>query len=74
MANHARLRQKRQELPNKVGEGFDRIALKPRGKSCSDRDKAKGRKINRDVLNAVLEFADALERFRSKTSQPPQRH
>jgi hypothetical protein len=61
-----RLREARQQLRNKVGDAFNSIASMLGGRPRNEQGKASKCGINRDVLTAVLEFAEASQRFKSR--------
>jgi hypothetical protein len=47
----------------KIGNAFNSISAMLGGRPQGNRDKKKGWSINRDVLDAVLDFAEASQRF-----------
>jgi hypothetical protein len=50
------------QLRSKIGDAFNNIAVMLGGKPCGNQGKAKGWSINRNVLNAVLDFAEASQK------------
>src|SRR6516162_9649129 len=62
----------RQQLRSKIGDAFNNIAVMLGGKPHGNQDKAKGWTINRDVLNAVLDSAEASQRFWPTVSEGSQ--
>ena len=61
-----RLREARQQLRTKVGDAFNSIATMLGGRPRNGQGKTSNGGINREALNAVLEFADASQRFKSR--------
>jgi len=59
------LRELRQELRSKIGDAFNDISTMLGGKP-HDAQKKKGWSMNTEVLNAVLDFAQASQRFQSR--------
>lgn len=59
------LRELRQELRNKIGNAFNDISIMLGGKP-RDPQKKKGWSMNTSALNAVLDFAQASQRFQSR--------
>jgi hypothetical protein len=51
-----RLREARQQLRTKVGDAFNSIATMLGGQPRNGQGKASNGRINREVLNVVLEF------------------
>jgi ribonuclease HI len=71
-----RLREARQQLRTTVGDAFNSIATMLGGRPHNEQGKASNGGINRDVLNAVLEFAEASQRFKSRApaARPREQH
>jgi hypothetical protein len=61
------LRELRWELRKKVGDAFRSIATLLGGR-CNGQGQVGNGGIDRNVIRAVLEFADASQRFKSRTS------
>lgn len=61
-----RLREERRHLRNKVGDAFNSIATMLGGRPRNGQGKVINGNINREVLNAILEFAEASQRFKSR--------
>jgi hypothetical protein len=61
-----KLRELRQQLRGKIGDAFNNISIMLGGKP---QGKTNGCAINRDILNAVLEFAEASQRFRTRAPE-----
>ncbi len=61
-----RLQEARRQLRSKVGDAFNSIATMLGGRPQNEQGKASNSGINREAPNAVLEFADASQRFRSR--------
>lgn len=68
-----KLRELRQQLPSNIGDAFNNIAEMLGGKPRDNRGKGKGWSLNRSVLNAVLDFAEASKRFTSRAPARPQK-
>jgi hypothetical protein len=66
-----KLREARQQLRNKVGDAFKSIAIMLGGRPRNEQGKANNGGIDREILNAMLEFAEASQRFKSRA--PPAR-
>ena len=66
LVNCPKLRILRQQLQKKVGDALDSISLMLGGTPRNEQGNVTGRPINREVVNAVLDFADASQRFRSR--------
>jgi ribonuclease HI len=64
----------RQQLRGKIGDAFNNVSSMLGGKLNNRQGKAQQWSINREVLDAVLEFADASKRFQSRVQGPPQRN
>jgi hypothetical protein len=60
------LRKLRQQLRNKIGDAFNNVSIMLGGKP---QGKTNGCAINRDILTAVLEFAEASQRFRTGAAE-----
>jgi hypothetical protein len=76
MVDCPKLREARRQMRSKVGEAFNSVAVMLGGKPGGDPAKAKNWSIDRDMLNAVLDFAEASKRFQSRApegSQHPSR-
>jgi hypothetical protein len=71
-----RLREARRQLRNKVGDAFNCIATMLGGRPRNGQGRVGNGGINREVLNAVLEFADASQRFKSRApaARPREQH
>jgi hypothetical protein len=60
-----RLKSLRQQLRRKIGEAFNDISAMLGGKAELGKDKGKGGTVH-NILNAVLDFAEESQRFRSR--------
>jgi hypothetical protein len=65
------LQELRQELRSKIGDAFNNISIMLGGKP-HDNQSRKGWSINTEVLNTVLDFAQASQRFQSRQVDGPQ--
>ena len=65
------LRQLRQQLREKVGDALNSVAEMLGGRVQNDHGKPKRWAANREVLNAVIEFAEMCQRFRSRETERP---
>jgi ribonuclease HI len=61
-----KLRTERRQLRDKVGDAFNSIASMLGGPPRNEQGKDGNGVFNRDVLKAILEFADASQRFKSR--------
>lgn len=66
IVDYPRLRDLRQQLRNKIGNAFNNISSMLGGRSPGNHSQAKGLSIDREVLNAVLDFAEASRRFQTR--------
>jgi ribonuclease HI len=76
MVDCPKLRDARRQMRSKVGDAFNSVAVMLGGRPGGDSAKAKNWSIDRDMLNAVLDFAEASQRFQSRApegSQHPSR-
>jgi hypothetical protein len=64
-----KLRDLRQQLRNKIGDPFDSISAMIGGRAHGNQGKRKEWSIDRDVLNAVLDFAEASQRFQTREAE-----
>ena len=62
----SRLRTARRQLWDKVGNAFNNIASMLGGQPRDGQGKAINGGFNREVLKAILEFAEASQRFKSR--------
>jgi hypothetical protein len=71
-----RLREVRRQLRGKVGDAFNSIAIMLGGRPRNEQGKPHKVGINREVLNAVIEFAEASQRFKSRVpaAMPREQH
>ena len=58
-----KLRTPRHQLQKKVGDALDSISLMLGGTPHNEQGNVTGRSINREVVDAVLDFTDASQRF-----------
>ena len=72
MVDCPKLRDLRQQLRSRIVDAFNNIAVMLGGRPHGNQGKTKGWAINRDTLNAVLDFAEASQRFRSRAPGGPQ--
>ena len=63
----SRLRVARQQLRDKVGDAFNSITSLLGGQPRKEQGKTYNGGFNREVLRATLEFAEASQRFKSRT-------
>jgi hypothetical protein len=68
-----KLRTPRHRLQKKVGDALDSISLMLGGTPHNEQGNVTGRSINREVVNAVLDFTDASQRFRTRAPEGSQR-
>jgi hypothetical protein len=61
-----KFRDLRQQLRNKIRDAFNSISSMLGGRSPGNHDQTKGWSINRDVLNAVLDYTETSQRFRTR--------
>ena len=71
-----RLREARQQLRKKVGDAFNSIASMLGGQPRSGQGKISNGGIKREVVKAVLEFAETSQRFKSRApaARPKEQH
>jgi hypothetical protein len=60
------------ETSTKIGKAINNISVMLRGKPHGKQGKTKGWTTNRDILNAALDFAEALQRFQSRAPERSQ--
>ncbi len=61
-----KLRDLRQQLRTKIGDAFHTISTMLGGQTNQDQGKPKRRALNREVLDAVFDFAEASGRFQAR--------
>jgi ribonuclease HI len=71
-----RLREARRQMRNKVGDALNSIATMLGGRPRNGQGRVDNCGIKREVLNAVLEFAEASQRFKSRVpaTSPKEQH